>query len=83
MTRRSEGDADLRRWARGRLGLGEGEAPADRAALLRRLADEAFVPPPDVSSVWVFEGKLAGGFGLIAIMGRLCFQRFRPAERTA
>ena len=43
----------------------------------------SFVPPPDVSSVWVFEGKLAGGFGLIAIMGRLCFQRFRPATRTA
>jgi hypothetical protein len=42
----------------------------------------SFVPPPGVSSVWVFEGKLAGGFGLIAVMGRLCFQRFRPA-RTA
>ncbi len=43
----------------------------------------SFVPPPDVSSVWVFEGKLAGGFGLIAILGRLCFQRFRPGARTA
>jgi glutamate:GABA antiporter len=42
----------------------------------------SFVPPPDVSSVCVFEGKLAGGFGLIAIMGRLCFQRFRPAAQT-
>ncbi len=42
----------------------------------------SFVPPPDVSSVWVFEGKLAGGFGLIAVMGRLCFQRFRPAAQT-
>jgi len=41
----------------------------------------SFVPPPDVSSVWVFEGKLAGGFGLIAVMGRLCFQRFRPSSR--
>jgi len=43
----------------------------------------SFVPPPDVSSVWVFEGKLAGGFGLIAILGRLCFQRFRPGARAA
>lgn len=43
----------------------------------------SFVPPPDVSSVWVFEGKLAGGFGLIAVMGRLCFQRFRPGSRIA
>jgi amino acid transporter len=43
----------------------------------------SFVPPPDVSSVWVFEGKLAGGFGLIAVLGRLCFQRFRPGSRIA
>jgi amino acid transporter len=43
----------------------------------------SFVPPPDVSSVWMFEGKLAGGFGLIAVMGRLCFQRFRPSSRIA
>ncbi|HXI41182.1 MAG TPA: APC family permease [Bryobacteraceae bacterium] len=43
----------------------------------------SFVPPPDVSSVWVFEEKLAGGFGLIAVLGRLCFQRFRPSAGTA
>jgi hypothetical protein len=37
----------------------------------------SFVPPPDVSSVWVFEGKLAGGFLLLAAGARACFRRYR------
>ena len=37
----------------------------------------SFVPPPDVSSVWMFELKLAGGFlGLVA-GAWACFHRFR------
>jgi len=36
----------------------------------------SFVPPPDVSSVWLFELKLSGGFALLAIGARMCFQRY-------
>ncbi len=35
----------------------------------------SFVPPPDVSSILLFEGKLAGGFAALTIGARLCFQR--------
>jgi hypothetical protein len=37
----------------------------------------SFVPPPGVSSVWVFELKLGGGFLLLAAGARACFQRYR------
>jgi ABC-type multidrug transport system permease subunit len=36
----------------------------------------SFVPPAEVSSVWMFELKLAGGFGLLAGGARLCFRKF-------
>lgn len=37
----------------------------------------SFVPPPDVSSVWVFELKMGGGFIGLAAAARACFQRYR------
>jgi amino acid transporter len=37
----------------------------------------SFVPPADVSSVRLFELKLAGGFVLVAGTARLCFQHYR------
>jgi amino acid transporter len=37
----------------------------------------SFIPPPDASSVWMFELKLAGGFGLLAGAARICFHVFR------
>ena len=37
----------------------------------------SFVPPPDVGSVWRFEGKLAGGFAGLVLAARFCFQRYR------
>jgi amino acid transporter len=42
----------------------------------------SFVPPPGVSSVWMFELKLAGGFLLLAAGARACFRRYR-GERAA
>ncbi len=36
----------------------------------------SFVPPAEVSSVWMFELKLAGGFALLAGGARLCFRKF-------
>ena len=40
----------------------------------------SFVPPPDVSSVWVFEGKLGGGFLLLAAGARACFRRYQGEQ---
>ena len=40
----------------------------------------SFVPPPDVSSVWVFELKLAGGFAGLVAGARICFLRFRSVD---
>lgn len=37
----------------------------------------SFVPPPDVSSLWAFELKLAGGFIVLAGAARLCFQSYK------
>lgn len=37
----------------------------------------SFIPPPGVSSVWMFELKLAGGFVLLAATARICFHTFR------
>jgi amino acid transporter len=37
----------------------------------------SFIPPPDVSSVWVFELKLLGGFVLLATAAGICFHAFR------
>lgn len=37
----------------------------------------SFIPPPDASSVWMFELKLAGGFILLAGAARICFHKFR------
>lgn len=37
----------------------------------------SFVPPPDVASIWVFELKLAGGFVVLAVGARACFQRYK------
>jgi hypothetical protein len=37
----------------------------------------SFVPPSDVSSVWLFELKLAGGFLLLAGGARACFTRYK------
>ena len=36
----------------------------------------SFVPPADVSSAWMFELKLAGGFALLAGGARLCFRHY-------
>src|SRR4051794_20923849 len=48
----------LRRWAAGRLGIApEADAGAARAALLRRLPGDDFVPPPDVHAA----GRLVVG----------------------
>ena len=41
----------------------------------------SFVPPPDVSSIWMFELKLVGGFVVLAAGARGCFQRY--ARQTA
>ncbi len=56
-----------------------GERLSAAAGLLVTLLALAlsFAPPPDVSSILVFEGKLAGGFVVLAIGARLCFQRYR------
>lgn len=37
----------------------------------------SFVPPSDVSSTWMFELKLVGGFVVLVVGARVCFQRFR------
>lgn len=42
----------------------------------------SFVPPPDVSSVWVFELKLAGGFVVLAGGAWACFGRYRVRRTT-
>ncbi len=41
----------------------------------------SFVPPPDVSSILVFEGKLVGGFAVLALAARVCFQRYRSSAQ--
>ena len=40
----------------------------------------SFIPPPDASSVWVFELKLAGGFVLLAVAARVCFHVYKRAN---
>ena len=56
-----------------------GERLSSAAGLLTTVVAVAlsFVPPPDVSSVWVFELKLVGGFVVLLMGARVCFQRAR------
>ena len=42
----------------------------------------SFVPPPDVASIWLFEGKLAGGFAGLVLAARVCFHRYSPQSRA-
>jgi len=39
----------------------------------------SLVPPPDASSVWLFELKLIGGFLLLSAAARICFLKYRTA----
>jgi amino acid transporter len=41
----------------------------------------SFFPPPDVSSILVFELKLAGGFVVLGVAARVCFHRYRSKDR--
>jgi hypothetical protein len=43
----------------------------------------SFVPPAGISSVWLFELKLAGGFLVLAGAGRACFTRCRGQRASS
>jgi amino acid transporter len=43
----------------------------------------SFIPPADVSSIWIFELKLAGGFLLLVGGAWVCFRRYRARQHTA
>jgi len=56
-----------------------GERVSAAAGLLVTVVAVAlsFVPPPDISSVWVFELKLSGGFVVLVVGARACFRRYQ------
>ena len=62
-------------WKYGQRASGVGGLAVTIAAIVL-----SFVPPPDVSSVWLFELKLLGGFAALTIGARLCFQRYQGAK---